>query len=182
MRVLRSATALTLAMAAGAAFAHPVHEVVQNAYITLSPGTVGLELELTAGPQVAGKIIRALDSNGDRRIGPAEANAFADRMLAQSRLTIDGRSLAIRTLSVEMPSYAALLGAHGTIRIVAAAARPDRAGPATLAYRNGYSPAESRCDANIFLRAGGQMAYRIQGQDRSPDGRALVVHYSTTTG
>ena len=168
-------------MAAGAAFAHPVHEVVQNAYLTLSPGTVGLSLELTAGPQVAGKVIRVLDSNGDRRISPVEAHAYADRVLAQSRLTINGRPLAIRILSVDMPSYAALLGAHGTIRVVAAAGRPDWAGAATLAYRNGYSPAESRCDANIFVRAGGRTAYRIQSQDRSPDGRALVVHYSTTT-
>jgi len=182
MRVPRTATVLTMAIAAGAAFAHPVHEVVQNAYLTLSPGTVGLELELTVGPQVAGKVIRALDSNGDRRISPAEAHAYADRVLAQSRLTINRRPLAIRTLSLEMPSYAALLGAHGTIRVIAAAARPDWTGVATLAYRNGYSPAESRCDANIFVKAGGRTAYRIRGQERSPDGRALVVHYSTTTG
>lgn len=173
---------LVMSMAADAALAHPIHEVVQNAYLTLSPGTIGLELDLTAGPQVAGKVIRSLDMNGDRWISPAEARAYADRVLSQSRLTIDRRPLAFHTLSVDVPSYAALLGAHGTIRIVAAAARPDRPGAATLVYRNGYSPAESRCDANIFARAGRQMAYRIDSQDRSPDGRVLVVVYSIRTG
>lgn len=173
---------LALGMTAGVAFAHPVHDVVQNAYITLSPGTVGIELDLTAGPQVAVKVIRALDGNTDRRISPAEARAYADRVLAQSRLTIERRPLAIRTLSIDMPPYAALLGAHGTIRIVAAAARPDRRGTATLAYRNGYSPAESRCDANVFVKASGRTAYRIQDQERSRDGRTLVVHYSITVG
>lgn len=182
LKVLRTTLALTAAMMAGAVSAHPVHEVVQNAYLTLSPGTVGLELELTAGPQVASRLIRALDRNGDKQISLAEARAFAGRVLAQSRLTIDRRPLVIRTLSVDVPSYAALLGAHGTIRIVAAAPRPTQRGVATLAYRNGYSPAESRCDANIFVKPGRRVADRIQGQDRSPDGRALVVRYVNATG
>ena len=169
-------------VAADAASAHPVHEVVQNAYLTLTPGSVRLELELTAGPQVAPRIIRVLDRNGDRRISPVEARAYADRVLAQSGLMIDGRPLTIRTLTVDVPSYSAMLGAHGTIRILAAAARPDRVGAATLAYQNRYSPAESRCDANVFVKAHGQVRYRINGQDRSPDGRGLVVRYSMMRG
>lgn len=179
MSVLRPLFATVLSIAATAAGAHPVHEVVQNAYLTLSPSMVGLELELTAGPQVAGRIIRALDGNGDRRISPVEARAYADRVVARSRLTVDGRPLTIRTLSVDVPSYAALLGAHGTIRITARALRSDRAGAARLAYRNGYSPAESRCDANIFIKARKPVAYRVKNQDRSSDGRLLVVDYST---
>jgi hypothetical protein len=181
LKALRTTLALTAAMVTGAVSAHPVHEVVQNAYLTLSPGKVGLELELTAGPQVAGRLIRALDRNGDKQISPAEAHAFAGRVLAQSRLTIDRRPLVIRALSVDVPSYAALLGAHGTIRIVAVAARPAQRGGATLAYRNGYSPAESRCDANIFVKPGRRVADRIEGQDHSPDGRALIVRYVNAT-
>lgn len=182
MRTLRAATLLSAILVTGAAFGHPVHEIVQNAYLTLSPGSVRLELELTAGPQVAPRILRALDSNGDRRITPVEARAYAGRVLAQSQLTIDRRLLKIRILSVDVPSYSAVLGAHGTIRITAVAARPDQVGATKLAYRNGYSPAESRCDANIFIKAGAGLDYRINGQDRSLNGRALVVRYSTIIG
>ena len=181
MRAFRAAVMLLMVMVPGSASAHPVHEVIQNAYLTLSPGTVGLELELTAGPQVAGRIIRALDPNGDRRISPVEARAYADRVIAQSRLTIDRRPLSIRTIAIDVPSYAALLGAHGKIRITAKAARPDRAGSMRLAYRNGYNPAESRCDANIFIKVRGPVGYRINRQDRSSDGRFLVVDYLTLT-
>lgn len=163
----------------GAAGAHPVHEVVQNAYVTLTPGAVDLQLELTAGPEVAGKIIRALDTNRDRRISPAEARGYARRVLSLSTLRVDGQPLMLRLIAVEVPPYTALIGAHGTIRINARAARIDHAGTASLAFRNGYNPAESRCDANIFIKPGRSLRYRVAAQGRSKDGRALTVSFLT---
>ncbi|UAK22858.1 hypothetical protein [Sphingomonas nostoxanthinifaciens] len=153
---------------------------MQNAYITLAPGTIGLQLELTAGPKVAGTIIAALDANGDRKVAQAEARAFADRVLSASRLTVDGHPLSLRVVSADVPSYAALLGAHGTIKIVATARWADRPGTSTLIYHNGYSPAESRCDANIFMKQANSPSYRVIAQQRSDDGRSLVVRYATS--
>lgn len=171
---------LALAMAAVPASAHPVHEVVQNAYLTLSPGSVDLELELTAGPQVAGRVIAALDTDHDRQVSHAEAAAYAWHVLRASQLVLDGRPVGWRPLSVAVPSYQALLGAHGTIVIYARAVRPEHLGAATLGYRNGYNPSESRCDANIFLKPAPGVRYQVTGQDHSQDGRDLVVHYSTS--
>ena len=50
-----------LALAAGPALAHPYDEVVQGAYLTLAPGQVRLELDLTPGPAVADALLKALD-------------------------------------------------------------------------------------------------------------------------
>lgn len=103
------------------------HEVVQNAYLTLSPGTVGLGQELTADRRLPAGLIRALDRNGDKQI------TRRGTRLRQPR--VSSRNLSSRrppardpTLSVDVPSYAALLGAHGTIRIVAVAPRPTQRG------------------------------------------------------
>jgi hypothetical protein len=176
---VRAIAALLAVALATSAPAHPIHEVVQNAYLTLSPGTVDLQLELTAGPKVAGKIVAALDSDGDGRISPAEAKAYATRVLQASRLSVDGRPLVLRLASIYTPTAAAILGAHGTIRIGASAARHERAGAATLDYRNGYSPSESRCDANIFLKPGVRLTYQVIAQNRSRDGRDLHVRFRT---
>jgi hypothetical protein len=161
------------------AAAHPVHEVIQNAYLTLSPGSVDLELELTAGPQVASKVLAALDTNRDQQISHAEAAAYALHVLRASRILVDQRQARWRPLSIRVPSYQALLGAHGTIVLHARAIRPEHLGAGTLGYRNAYSPSESRCDANVFLKPAIGMRYRVTGQDRSQDGRELVVHYAT---
>ena len=128
VNAIRCCAAVSVLAPAGVAGAHPVHEVVQNAYVTLAPGAVDVQLELTAGPEVAGTIIRALDANGDKRVSQAEARAYALRVLTSSKLQIDGRSLELRLINVDVPPYGALLGAHGTIRITARAARmPSRA-------------------------------------------------------
>ena len=163
----------------GVAGAHPVHEVVQNAYVTLTPGAVVLQLELTAGPKVAGTIIRALDTNHDKRVSQAEARAYALRVLSSSTLQIERRPLDLRLIAVDVPPYAALLGAHVTIRITARAARIDRSGTARLSYRNRYTPAESRCDANVFLKSSGTVRYQVASQIRGRDGRAITVRYLT---
>ena len=48
--------------------AHPVDEVVQGAYLTLAPGVVKLELDLTLGTQVAGVVLGTLDVNADQTV------------------------------------------------------------------------------------------------------------------
>ena len=59
---------LLVLLAAEPAAAHPLDEVVQGAYLTLAPGQVRLELDLTPGVQVSGAVLKDLDANGDRRI------------------------------------------------------------------------------------------------------------------
>ena len=178
MRFLPYGIALALAAYTETVDAHPVHEVVQNAYLTLSPGSLELQLELTAGPKVAAKVMSSLDTNADRRITPTEAQAFASRVLLSSVVAIDRPPLRLRLMSVDTPSYAALMGAHGTIKIIARASRSDQFGPATLSYRNSYKPAESRCDANVFLKPSSRLRYQITSQVRGRDGRNLVVRFT----
>lgn len=170
---------MSVAAIAGSASAHPVHEVVQNAYLTLTPGVARLQIELTAGPGVAGAIVRTIDINHDGRVSSPEAQTYASAVLRRSALTIDGRPAALRVISVSVPPVPAVLGAHGTIVIVAAASRADRAGSATLVYRNGYAPAESRCDANIFLKPAARVRYRVLAQRHLQAGRVLIARYRT---
>jgi hypothetical protein len=183
VKVLRTAVApLLFAANATAAWAHPIHEVVQNAYLTLAPRSVELQLELTAGPKVAGRIAAALDADGDKKITPAEAGRYAGRVLRASRLTVDGQPIALRLVGVDVPSYAALLGAYDLIRIRASAARRSRLGPGMLAYRNSYNPSESRCDANIFLTPTPGTHYYVITQSRGLDGRDFRVRYMSSRG
>jgi hypothetical protein len=159
--------------------AHPVDEVVQGAYLTLALGEVRLELDLTPGIEVAGALLQALDADADRIITAAEAQGYAESVLARSTITLDDVAMFWMLDEVNVPSYRSLELGGGTISIRAVAQRPDSAGAHVLSYRNDHQPAAaSRRMANVFLRPGGGWQYRVIGQRRSDDGRQLTVTYT----
>jgi hypothetical protein len=168
---------LLAALIPGWAAAHPIDEVVQGAYLTLAPGEVRLELDLTPGAEVSPTVLAALDANGDRAISKAEARRFAQRVLDQTTLTLDGKAAPWRIAKVDAPPYQNLLQATDTLKIYAIARRPDRAGAHTLYFDNRYQPAKSQCIANIFLQPGRGWRFFVAGQQRSNDGRRLTVRY-----
>lgn len=175
---MRWAAGLPLALLLGVAQAHPVDEVVQGAYLTLVPGAVALELDISPGSQVSGRVLKVLDANGDQMITPAEAKAYGARVLAQSTLTLDGKALSWTLDRVTVPPYANLRSAGDTLKIYATAKRADVAGAHTLRYLNRYQPAQSQWIANIFLQPGGGWSYAVAGQTHSNDGRGLIVTFS----
>jgi hypothetical protein len=158
--------------------AHPVDEVVQGAYLTLAPGEVRLELDLTPGSKVAGTVLESLDTNTDQRITDVEARAYAGRVLAQSTLTLDGAAAPWTLDKVSVPPYQNLQTGNDILKIYAVAKRPDRTGPQTLSYQNRYQPAKSQCIANVFLQPAAGWQYQVTGQQRSDDGRQLTVKYT----
>ncbi len=158
--------------------AHPVDEVVQGAYLTLAPGEVQLELDLTPGNKVAGTLLTSLDANADRRITDAEARAYAGRVLAQSTLALDGVAAPWTLDKVSAPPYQNLQTGNGILKIYAVAKRPERTGAQTLSYQNRYQPAKSQCIANIFLQPAPGWQYQVTNQQRSDDGRQLTVKYA----
>jgi hypothetical protein len=169
---------LLLALLSGSAAAHPLDEVVQGAYLTLAPGEVRLELDMTPGTEVAGALLRALDTDADQRITDAEARAYAEGVIRQSTLALDDVPVSWSLESVSVPPYQNLALASDTIKIYTVAKRPDAAGPHTLSYENRYEPAKSQWIANIFLQPGPGWRYEVTAQQRSDDGRLLIVRYT----
>lgn len=163
----------------GWASAHPLDEVVQGAYLTLAPGSVRLELNLTPGVQVVGTFIQALDPNADGKVTEAEARAYALRVLRQSTLQVNSAAVPWTLDQVEVPPVPALK-VGGVIKIYATARRPDRTGAQTLTYQNRYQPVKSQWMANIFLLPGAGWQYGVTGQQHSNDGRGLTVTYTVT--
>jgi hypothetical protein len=160
------------------AIAHPVDEIVQGAYLTLAPGEVRLELDVTPGSKVAGAVLKSLDANADKTVTDAEARAYAGRVLAQSTLALDGVTAPWTLDRVSAPPYQNLQTGNGVLKIYAVAKRPDRAGARTMSYQNRYQPAKSQCIANVFLQPAAGWVYQVTGQQRSDDGRQLVIKYT----
>lgn len=171
-------TAWLLGLLSARAAAHPIDEVVQGAYLTLAPGELWLELDVTAGVEVADIVLRALDANADEQISDAEANAYASEVLIHSIVSLDGDRVQWRLAAVTMPPFENIKLAGETIKIHALAKRADEVGAHTLTFENRYDPWTSRCFANVFLAPAGGREYLVRGQRRSDDGRRLTVRYT----
>ncbi|GGR36530.1 hypothetical protein [Deinococcus ruber] len=173
---MKPACALLLLLS-GMTAAHPVDEMVQGAYLTLAPGVVQLELDLTPGSAVAATLLKALDANGDRQISPAEGRIFAKQVLGQSTLTLNGVAAPWTLDLVSVPPYQNLLTGNDVLKIYATAKRLDRVGAGTLTYQNRYQPVKSQWMANIFLLPGKGWQYQVAGQTHTNDGRGFTVAY-----
>ena len=170
---------LLLAGAApNAAQAHPLDEVVQGSYLTLKPGQVALELDISPGPLVVDTVLRRLDGDGDGRISRDEAKAFGRMVLGQTILSIDGVAAAWRVESVVAPPFQNIRQGADTIKIYAVARRLERVGAHSFAYENRYAPARTQAAANVFLQPGDGWRYTVAGQAHGPDGRSLTVRYT----
>jgi hypothetical protein len=164
----------------GLAGAHPVDEVVQGAYLTLSPGQVKLELDLTPGEKVAGTLLKSLDTNGDGKASDTESRSFARRVLAQSTLKLGDVAVPWTLGRVEVPPLALLKVGGSILKIYATAPRPDSAGPQTLSYLNRFQPVKSQWAANIFLQPGGGWQYLVNAQTHGSGGQQLTVKYTAS--
>jgi hypothetical protein len=169
---------LAALIAPAAALAHPLDEVVQGSYLTLAPGQVTLQLDISPGAQVADSVLRRLDADNDGKISGGEARAFGRFVLDQTSLTLDDRPVAWRLERVEAPPLENIRLGADAIKIHAVAPRSDRAGVHTLTFENRYNPAQTRAAANVFLRPG-RWRYDVGGQTHGADGRRLAVYYET---
>jgi len=167
----------SFAMAAGAAAAHPVDELIQGAYLTLAPGEVKLQLDLTPGAEVVPSVSSSLDPDADGAVSEAEARAYAEQVLADSTLILDREPAAWSLVAVTVPDLAVLAEGGGVIRIEATALRPDQDGLHVLAYENYHEPVKSLWMANVFLRPGEGWTYAVTDQERSDEGRSLTVTF-----
>ena len=172
----RTAAFTAAALASGACPAHPVDELVRNAYLDLVPGEVRLLIELVPGAEVTGALLGPFDANGDGELGPAEARAFAASALERSVLRLDGRPVDWSLDGVEAPSPEALALGHAVLRVRATAARSDRPGARALDYRSEPFPVASRATANAFVPPEHARRYRIDRQRR--EGGRLIVDYA----
>ena len=99
--------------------AHRLDEYLQAARVSLERTQVTLEVDLTPGVSVADGIIALIDRDGDNRITPFEARSYAEGVLGDVVVELDGRSVAMTLAHVEAPSTDEMRHGMGTIQLQA---------------------------------------------------------------
>jgi len=141
-------TALAIALGhAAAADAHRLDEYLQATLLSIAVDRIDLEIDLTPGVNIATEALGWIDVNGDGRISPLEADAYARGMLGDVLLSVDGRSTPVTFVDVRCPEPGDMRLGVGTIRVRATAGMPAAAsGRHEISYLNRHRP-----DVSVYL-------------------------------
>jgi hypothetical protein len=126
-RKLLTAAVILLSLG-GVASAHRLDEYLQATIISVEKDHVEASMRLIPGVAVSSSVIASIDSNGDGVISEAEQRAYAERVLGDLSLTIDGKSLKPKLVSADFPAIEQMKEGLGEIHIEFTADLP-RGGP-----------------------------------------------------
>src|SRR5262249_11065045 len=106
------------------AFAHRLDEYLQATIISLAEKQVQLSMRLMPGVAVSGAVLAEIDANRDGAISDAEGQAFAERVVHELSLSLDGHPLRPRLVSASFPGIEDMKEGLGEIRIELTAGLP----------------------------------------------------------
>jgi hypothetical protein len=169
--------ALTLVVSVCTALsAHRLDEYLQAARLSIAPGGVKVELDLTPGVAVADTIIAGIDRNGDGSLSEDEKQAYVRQVLDAIRLENDGRLLSLEPITATFPDLDAFRHGEGTIQIRSAAVLPRLSnGEHRLSFRNTHRRDVSVYLANALVPESDHIAVTAQRRDR--DQHDLMIDY-----
>jgi|GEM_PF-788395 hypothetical protein len=97
--------------------AHRIDEYLQATMISLEASRVQASMRMIPGMTVAPSVIAAIDSNHDGVFSESEKQAYAQRVLGDLTITLDGKSVSPKLFSWSFPEPAQMLGGIGEIQI-----------------------------------------------------------------
>jgi hypothetical protein len=122
-RHLVIALAILLAVPYSAA-SHRLDEYLQATRIALTEDRIGFEIDLTPGVTIASQIFALIDRNGDDHVSGPEIAAYAQTVLRDVVLELDGQPYRLTLVRAECPSWLEMRDGAGTIRLEATAQAP----------------------------------------------------------
>ena len=117
MRWKIAALAACLLLFGRKAWAHRIDEYLQATILSLQAGEAQASMRLIPGMLVAPSVIAAIDSNHDGAFSESEEQAYAQRVLGDLSLSIDGKPVSPQLLSWSFPSPAQMRDGLGEIQI-----------------------------------------------------------------
>jgi len=162
---------------AGSGSAHQLDEYLQATRIGIEDNRIALELSLTPGSRVADRVFAMIDSDRDRRISPAEIEAYARQVLTDLSLDVDGRARPLTLARAESPSWPEIRDGVGTLHVSATADSRLVSGHHELRFVNRH-----QSDIGVYLvnalKPSARVSIQSQQRDVQQHGIRLEVDVS----
>jgi hypothetical protein len=128
--------AAILLLAATPAAAHRLDEYLQATLISVEKDRIQAEMRLTPGVAVLPIVLANIDTDGDGMISEAEQRTYAQRVLRDLSLSVDGNALPFRLGATKFPKVEAMKEGLGEIQLEITADLPPGHGHRRLVLEN----------------------------------------------
>ena len=136
MKATLAAAAAIVALVATPAFAHRVDEYLQATTISVEKGRVVAQLRLTPGVDVLPSVRAVIDTDRDGIFSAAEQQAYAQRVVRDLTIEVDGDRLPLRLVSSTFAAMEEMENGRGAIQIDLVADVPRGGADRRLAFEN----------------------------------------------
>jgi hypothetical protein len=127
-----------------AAFGHRDDQYLQATLVVIEPSEIRLQINLTPGVAVAEQVLARIDRDRDGAISKNEAAAYAQLLMRDLTLRVDGRKLELKLTASEFVEPAELRTGAGIIQLeFSAISGPLAAGVHRLILENRHLTAMS---------------------------------------
>jgi hypothetical protein len=142
----RLAAAAILLSIGRPAFAHRLDEYLQATTISVERDRVRAQIRLTPGVAVFPGVLAGIDADADGVVSEAETRDYAERVLRDVSLTVDGERLPLRLVSSKAARVEDMREGRGDIALEVDAGVPRRGRDRRLVFENHH---ESRIAAYL---------------------------------
>ena len=181
MKTRLLAAVVTLLLLGASAPAHRLDEYLQATIFSLEKDRVHFSLRLIPGVAVSSQVLAAIDANSDGVFSPAEQQAYAERVLRDLSLSVDGHLLAPRLVSLSFPPLDQMQEGLGEIDLEFTADLPSPVGPhRTLVFQNQHAPRISAYLVNCLVPSDPDL--RVLAQTRNENQSFYQLDYTQDHG
>jgi hydrogenase/urease accessory protein HupE len=170
--------ALLLALGVSApAVAHRLNEYLQATTIAVAPDGVTVQVRLTPGVDVAASIIAGIDADRDGALSSVETQAYAEDLVRDLSLAIDGRPVTLGLQSWSLASLPQMASGQGESIVTMAASFSGGEGPHELTLDNWHQRRLAAYLVNALQPESASV--RIGAQRRNYDQSRYVMSFTT---
>jgi hypothetical protein len=160
--------------------AHRLDEYLQATIMSVEKDRVQAFVRLIPGVAVSSIVIWSIDSNGDGVIAAAERQGYAERVLGDLSLSVDGDSLRPRLVSLKFPSSTEMREGLGEIQIEFTADLPRGGANRKLIFKNHHQSAISVYLMNCLIPR--DRSIQILAQNRNESQSRYQLDYLQADG
>jgi hypothetical protein len=162
------------------ASAHRLDEYLQATIISVDKDHIQASMRMIPGVAVSSSVIASIDSNGDGIISGAEQRAYAERVLGDLSLTLDGKSVKPKLVSVDFPQVELMKEGLGEIHIEFTADLPPGGRNRRLILQNNHQSRNAAYLVNCLVPRDPDI--RIVAQNRNERQSFYQLDYEQAGG
>jgi hypothetical protein len=173
MRPILAAAILFLSQ--GSASAHRLDEYLQGTLISVEKNRLQVQMTLTPGVAVFPLLIRSIDTNADGVISDKEQRAYADQVLRDLSLVIDGERRTPQLLSARFSTVDEMKEGRGEIQLNFGADLPRGGHGRKLVFENHHQSQIAAYQVNCLAPRDPDI--RIEAQKRNYSQSVYQLEY-----